>query len=399
MGIVKAFSGAIGGTFADQWKEIVTSDHFDEHAVVMPGVKRQSNNGRGSNFSGSYGVISNGSKIFVPEGAAAVIYSQAGIESIVTDPGGYEYQSGQDSIYNNDGVFDSIFKQAADRLGYGGQTAEQKLISFVNLREIRGIKFGTRGPLAYHDTFYKADLEVLAFGSFSLRVTNVERFMRAFVPANVQYYSFDDPKAREQILSEFLKSFVDALNSLSTKYRISQLPSQANELASSIADMSTAVGSWSDRFGFQVIGVGIENIDFSPESKKLVNKYSTTVIEAGGFAKKRELEEYTYQQERSFDVAENVAQNEGVGEFSSMGIGLGMVSGIGGKIGSVVEGIVGDVMSPVMGSGFEAASKTPKGEMSFDEQIEKVKKLKELLDDGILTQDEFDLKKKEIMNL
>jgi hypothetical protein len=37
--------------------------------------------------------------------------------------------------------------------------------------------------------------------------------------------------------------------------------------------------------------------------------------------------------------------------------------------------------------------------MSFDEQIETLKKLKDLLDAGILTQEEFDAKKKEIMGL
>ena len=38
-------------------------------------------------------------------------------------------------------------------------------------------------------------------------------------------------------------------------------------------------------------------------------------------------------------------------------------------------------------------------EMSFDEQIEALKKLKELTDAGILTQEEFELKKKEILEL
>ncbi|MFR8256633.1 MAG: SHOCT domain-containing protein [Ruthenibacterium sp.] len=37
--------------------------------------------------------------------------------------------------------------------------------------------------------------------------------------------------------------------------------------------------------------------------------------------------------------------------------------------------------------------------MSFDEQIETLKKLKELVDMGVLSQDEFDKKKKEIMGL
>jgi hypothetical protein len=36
---------------------------------------------------------------------------------------------------------------------------------------------------------------------------------------------------------------------------------------------------------------------------------------------------------------------------------------------------------------------------SLDEQIEAVKKLKDLLDSGILTQDEFDTKKKQVMGL
>ena len=37
--------------------------------------------------------------------------------------------------------------------------------------------------------------------------------------------------------------------------------------------------------------------------------------------------------------------------------------------------------------------------MTLDEQIEALKKMKELVDIGILTEDEFNLKKKEIMGL
>ena len=52
------------------------------------------------------------------------------------------------------------------------------------------------------------------------------------------------------------------------------------------------------------------------------------VIESQGIAQKRTIEGYTYQQERGFDVAEKIAQNEGAGNFSSAGIGLGMMAGI-----------------------------------------------------------------------
>ncbi len=57
-----------------------------------------------------------------------------------------------------------FFKQIGERIGYGGITSDYKQIAFVNLREIRDIKFGTRGPLMYNDLFYGTDLEIFAYG-------------------------------------------------------------------------------------------------------------------------------------------------------------------------------------------------------------------------------------------
>ena len=84
--------------------------------------------------------------------------------------------------------------------------------------------------------------------------------------------------------------------------------------------------------------VGI--IDQETEAKKMV-------IEAEGIAKKRSTEGYTYQQERGFDVAEKIAENEGAGNFSSAGIGLGMMTGIGGAIGGVVGDTVGGAVANI----------------------------------------------------
>ena len=83
---------------------------------------------------------------------------------------------------------------------------------------------------------------------------------------------------------------------------------------------------------------------------------AATVIQAQGLAQKRAIEGYTYQQERSFDVAEKVAQNEGAGNFSSAGIGLGMMAGVGGAVGGVVGGAVNDAFAATptkpQGAGF-----------------------------------------------
>lgn len=368
MGILKAFTSAVGGTLADQWKDIITACSFDEHIVVAPGCLKSTNNGRGSNTNGSDGVISNGSKIFVPENTAAFIFSQSGIENIITTPGGYEYQDGENSIFNGDGIKKSIFKQAADRIGYGGISSTQKEIAFVNLREIRDIKFGTRGPQVYNDIFYGCDLEIYAYGSFTLKVVDAEKFIRYFVPANVNYYSFDDKNVRAQISSDFMQSFIVALNSLSSSYRISQLPAHANEISKQISQDSFNAGTWKERFGFKIVQISIESIEFSPESRELVNKYNSNKMDLKAY-------EDISQKASNISAQQKIAtgvQNNGFGDTGGMLFGMNM-----------------------------AQTVTPNGEvksnqpmMSFDEQIETLKKLKELVDIGILSQEEFDKKKR-----
>ena len=381
MGIIRAFTGAISGTFADQWKDIITAGPFDEYTVVSPGVLQQPGGSHGTYNNATDGVISNGSKIFVPENTAAFIFSQSGIEEIIIVAGGYEYQSGQSSVFNGDGFGKSILKQAADRVGFGGQTAEKKQVAFVNLREIRGIRFGTRGPLMYHDLFYGTDLEITSFGAFSLRIIDAEKFVRNYVPANTNYYSFNDQRARSQILSEFIQSFAVALNSLSTTYRISQLPSQANEIAAIISGDNSNAGTWKDRFGFEVVQVGIENIEFSPDSKELVNQYSSKKMDW------KVLEDVS-QQSSNIAAQQKIAQgvqDHGLGNMPGMIFGMGLVQ-------SMNPQTAAPAAAPQTSTPTE-----PKAKMSLDEQIETLKKLKELLDAGILSEDEFNAKKKEIM--
>lgn len=267
MGILTAVSDSVRGSFADQWKEIYTAAPFDEHTVVVPAVLKNANNGRGANRFGLEGVISNGSRIFVPENTAAFVFSASGIETVVATPGDYEYRDGEESVFSNPNV-SALINQVADRIGYGGIPVMEKRVAFINLREIRHIPFGTRGPQVYNDLYYKCDLEIYAYGAFSIRITDPALFVRNFVPANVFNYSFDFPAARKQILSEFLQSFIVALNSLSGTFRISQLPAQAEAISSLIAQDASNAGTWPERFGFSVVKIGIENIEFSNDSRE-----------------------------------------------------------------------------------------------------------------------------------
>jgi membrane protease subunit (stomatin/prohibitin family) len=388
MGILDAAFDAFSGTLADQWKDVVTVGEFDERTAVAPGVRKRSNEGYGYN-QGQSNILSNGSIIYVPENTAAFIFSQSGIEDVITRPGGYEYRDGQLSVFDKQsrdesGIVKTLFDQTAQRIGFSGMSADDKRVSFVNLRELRGIKFGTRGPLAYNDLYYETDLEVYAYGLFSVKIVEPVAFVRNFLPVNVGSYSFNDLESRSQLVAEFLHSFIVALNSLSTEYRISQLPSQAGRIADQIRLEGENAGTWKERFGIELCGVAIENIEFSDESRELVHGYSE---------KKMSVRAYEGVSAQAGNMAAQQMIAEGVRE-NGLGDGGNMLFGLG-LAGSLNPQNASQTTDAAALSKDIDAKPTP----SIDDQVETLKKLKELVDVGILTPEEFAAKKKQLLGL
>lgn len=389
MGILDAAFDAFSGTLADQWKDIVTVGEFDERTAVAPGVRKRNNEGYGYN-QGQSNILSNGSIIYVPENTAAFIFSQSGIENVITKPGGYEYRDGQLSVFDKQsrdesGIVKTLFNQTAQRIGFSGMSADDKRVSFVNLRELRGIKFGTRGPLAYNDLYYETDLEVYAYGLFSIKIVEPVAFVRNFLPANVGSYSFNDLESRSQLVAEFLHSFIVALNSLSTEYRISQLPSQAGKIVDQIRSEGENAGTWKQRFGIELCGVAIENIEFSDDSRELVRNYSEKKMSVRAYEGVSAQAGNMAAQQM---IAEGVREN-GLGDGGNMLFGLGLAGSLNPQNASQATGATVP----------DQNSDTRPAATSVDDQVETLKKLKELVDMGILTPDEFTAKKKQLLGL
>ena len=370
MGLLKAFKDATATTFADQWKEIVIADNFDEHSLVVPGVIKTRNMGRGSNNMGSDGVISNGSKIFVPENTAAFIFKQQTIENFILEPGGYEYLDGDASVFNGDGIVKPITSQIKKRFGYGGITPDSKKIAYVNLREIRNIRFGTPNAQIYHDPAYGIDIQIHAYGTYAIKVTDPELFITSFVPAGKTKYSVDDPDSHQQLTAEFLQSFSVALNMMSSKYRYSQLPSLENEITRQIQCDGENAGTWPERFGFVLTKATIAGLELSDESKTLLHHYAEKKVDVSAF------HDVT---QRESDIAAQQKIAEGIKDH-----GLGYATGM----------VFGMNFAQNLGHNANAGNQT-----SVERQLEILSKLKVALDNGILTQEEFDAKKKEVLGL
>lgn len=427
MGILESVYDSVGGVFADQWKDVVTVEPFTEHTVVAPGVRKNSQNDRGNN-RGSDDVLSTGSIILVPENTAAVVFNRSGIECVFPEPGGYEYRGGEASIFDArrslEHNVNSLIDQIGSRFGFSGMSSEENRIVFVNLREIRGLKFGTRGPLVYYDKFYGTDLEVFAYGTFSVQVTDATRFLRMFVPANETSYSFDDSRARDQLVAELLNSFTAAVNALSETCRISHLPSRAGEIIATIANGTSNASTWDGRFGLRLGTIAIENIEFSDDSRELVRGYAERRMNVAAYeGVSRHAADIAAQQ----TIAEGVREN-GFGDGGGMLFGMNLATSLNARNasaavpgtaaavpGAMPGGVPVAPVAPVApadgadaadGSAARATSTVPVApvapaapEMSLDDRIEALKKLKELVDIGILTQEEFDAKKRQMLKL
>ena len=118
------------------------------------------------------------------------------------------------------------------------------------------------------------------------------------------------------------------------------------------------------------------------------------IIDSQAQATKRAQEGYTYAQERGFDVAQTVAANEAVGQFTNMGVGLGTMAGVGG----VVGGVVGNAVNGAMNAAAETpapASAAPADDMAaFKAKVEKLTVMK---DAGLITEDEFKTMKAQLL--
>ena len=109
-------------------------------------------------------------------------------------------------------------------------------------------------------------------------------------------------------------------------------------------------------------------------------------------ATKRAQEGYTYAQERGFDVAEQVAQNEAVGQFTNMGVGLGTMAGVGGAVGSVVGNAVNGAMN---------AAQPEQPAVQMDDMAAfkaKVEKLTVMKNAGLITDEEFNNMKAQLLS-
>ncbi|MBR2930835.1 MAG: SPFH domain-containing protein [Clostridia bacterium] len=315
MGIIKAFFDAMGGSLADSWLEVIEADSMSDTTVFAKGVKVRKNDRRSSNKKGNEDVISNGSIIHVYPGQFMMLVDGGKIVDFTAEEGYYKVDnSSAPSLFA--GQFGKALVDAFSRIKFGGTPSYSQKAYFINMQEIKGIKFGTRSPVNYFDNFYNSELFLRAHGTYSIKITNPIKFYTEAIPKNRDLVDISD--INEQYISEFLEALTAAINKMSADgIRISHVASKSRELSDYMA--KELDGEWNELRGFEVQSVGIASVSYDEDSRKLIDMRNQGAMLGDAGVREGYVQGAMA---RGFEAA---GSNQGgaTGAFVGMGMGMG----------------------------------------------------------------------------
>ena len=253
----------------------------------------------------------------------------------------------------------------------GDETPFHCEVYFINKTEQMAVKWGTDSKVQYVEPTYGFPISIGASGDMALRVSDSRKLL-------VKLVGTENLLTQNKLLSYFRSILMTRV-----KTYIAQV---MKSNAINIFEIDQNLTSFSESIkqllipNFEDYGIVLEKFFVTtivkPDGERQYEKFKElhfrqyadiaeaklrqqvdiieaeteakkTIIESKALAEKRATEGYTYGQERGFDVAEKVAENEAVGEFTNMGVGFGTMAGVGGAVGGMVGGAMHDALGSV----------------------------------------------------
>ena len=415
MGFIQAVKGSIGGSLADQWKDFYgPKSNVSATAGVFPGVPMGTNNGRGANYKGNENIITNGSKIVVPEGTALVTIQDGAITGIITEAGGYEYTNDNPnakSIFAGDSPVDALVKQSWERFKFGGVPGTQQLIFYVNMKEIPNNRFGTQSEIYWDDAYFGTQVGAVTRGTYTLKIADPILFIKNFVPVvfvspgapEFDFADMDNP-AGEQLFNEVVGSlsaaFSNYTNDPSKGNRMSRIQGDQIGFAQALSKAVDDGYQWRQDRGLEIVKTAIMSIEYDEDTKLMMKDVRRADALSGTRGN-------SFMQQSVARGMQTAGETGGGANMAFMGMGMGAA-------GNVMGGMQQPNNPGTYQPGFGQQPQQPNDQMHgqhpndqmYGQQPQqpvdptaKLIEMKKLLDAGVITQEEFDRIKMQLLGL
>lgn len=268
----------------------------------------------------------------------------------------------------------------------GGISTFNCVVYFVRKAHSEEILWGTDSPIQVRDKMLGIATKLKARGAYKVQIDNAVKFLEKLIGNNVPF----------QFQQELSKYFI---NEFQSKIK-SSIAKAANESTQELLGIEARLDEFSDtispfmqetlnEYGLKLVKFSIAAIDIDDD--EIRRRYDEIGMDAiskmrNAMADKNVMatlgDDWAKQQQ--VDILKGIANNNGL---ASTGAGLGMGFGVAGMF----NGMTQQVTNPLQNQ--QSTQQT-----TNDNPVEKIKQLKEMLDLGAITQEDFDAKKKEILS-
>lgn len=394
MGLVQAAVGSIGGSLADQWKDFFTvPDGLPPTAALFAAVPRGTDAGRGSNTRGSSNIITNGSRIVVPEGYGLLLMQDGAVTGFAAEAGAYEWNSNDpqsQSIFSGGSLVDALVRQSWERFKFGGRPGAQQAAFFVTLKELPDNRFGTQSEIYWDDGYLNAQVGAITRGSYTLQIVDPIRFVKGFVPATYlqagRVFDFTDMDnaAASQLFNEVVGSLAPAFslytNDPAKGNRITRIQQDSVGFAGSLSDAVERAYRWKTDRGLVIVKTAIVSIEYDAHTRELLRTVQRADALAGGRGNSNLQASVAAGMQAAGETA-------GVGGIMGMGIAAGGLGGLAG------------LQQPVAPAPAAAPAPQAAPAAAADDPIARLTRAKQMLDAGLITQADYDAVKAKALGL
>lgn len=216
---------------------------------------------------------------------------------------------------------------------FGNNSPFQAEVWFVSLVSKLDLKWGTITPIQLEDPKYGIIIPIRAFGQYGIRVSNPRLFFESLV-GNMD--SFSSEKINEYFKGKLLSSLTTIISKklINDQISILEISSLLDEL-SNYAKVN--INDAFSNYGLEIVNFYFASINI-PENDPSVIKLKESKDLA---AKLKILGNDLYQMDRSFNVLDKAAENDGGIAGSLAGAGLGLSLGVG--IGHQMSNVTGNL--------------------------------------------------------
>ena len=266
----------------------------------------------------------------------------------------------------------------------GGISTFNCVVYFVRKAHSEEILWGTDSPIQVRDKMLGIATKLKARGAYKIQIDNPVKFLEKLIGNNVPF------QLQEELSKYFINEFQSKIKSSITR--------AANETTQELLGIEARLDEFADAispfmqetlsdYGLKLVKFSIAAINIDDD--ELRKRYDEIGMDAIAKMRNAQADKSVmgilgddWAKQQQVDILKGIANNEGGGGIASAGAGLGMGIAAGGVFGNMSQ------------QTFNQQPQSDKG----NNPVEKIKQLKEMLDIGAITQEEFDEKKKEILS-